>query len=45
MSQKTEISLRNFFIYNSKFGPKEGEVSSSQNDSLFLIQITVFYVI
>jgi hypothetical protein len=26
MSIKTDIELRNFFIFNSLYGPKEGEV-------------------
>ena len=26
MSTKTEISLQNFYVYNSSYGQKEGEV-------------------
>lgn len=29
MARRTEVSLFNFFIFNSTFGPKEGEVRAS----------------
>lgn len=41
MSNKSDIELKNFFIFNSKLGPKEGEV----NGSIFKIIIANLIII
>lgn len=43
MVTKTDIELKNFFVFNSTFGPKEGQVST-KIISLSLILNTYSYV-
>jgi len=44
MTSKSEINLQNFYVYNSSFGQKEGEVSVNCVCGLLIItRVTALY--
>jgi len=46
MTTKSEINLQNFYVYNSSFGQKEGEVSvNSECGRLSTIRLTALYTV